>query len=62
MGTAIEMWEAYKHGRIIVTICPMQHNWVAKFLSHLRYPDVETFEAELISGEFTRKINELVTV
>jgi hypothetical protein len=59
MGTAIEMWEAHRHGRLIVTISPMSHNWVIKFLSHAIYPDVESFETALASGELARRLEEL---
>ena len=37
IGTAIEMFEAYEHDRIVVAISPMIHNWAVKFLSHLLY-------------------------
>jgi len=51
MGTAIEMWEAYQHGAVVISISPMRHNWVVKFLSHRIYPDLESFELALRSGE-----------
>jgi hypothetical protein len=57
MGTAIEMWEAFRHGQIVVTISPLALNWAVKFLSHLVYGDVATFEAELISGRFTQQLS-----
>jgi hypothetical protein len=60
MGTAIEMWEAYRHGRVVVTISPLEHNWAVKFLSNLLYEDVEAFEAALASGELARRLHELV--
>ena len=60
MGTAIEMWEAYQHGRVVVTISPLEHNWAVKFLSNLLYVDVESFEAALASGDLAGRLNELV--
>jgi len=60
IGTAIEMFEAYEHGRIVVVVSPMQHNWAIKFLSHLIYGDLEEFEEAVIGGEFGRKIVELL--
>ena len=51
MGTAIEMWEAYQHGGVVLTISPLAVNWAVKFLSHAIYPDLETFEAALEAGE-----------
>ena len=59
MGTAIEMWEAWRHGRIVITISPLAHNWSVKFLSHLLYPDLPAFEAELVSGKLAERIEEL---
>lgn len=59
IGTAIEMFEAYEHGRIVVVVSPMQHNWAVKFLSHLLYGDLEEFERAVTSGEFGRKLDEL---
>ncbi len=59
IGTAIEMFEAYEHGRIVVVVSPMQHNWAIKFLSHLLYADLEEFEQSVTSGEFARKLDEL---
>ena len=62
MGTAIEMWEAWRHGRIVIAISPLAHNWTVKFCSHLLYPDLAAFEAELVSGQLARRIEELRAV
>ena len=59
MGTAIEMWEAFQHGRTVITISPLTHNWAVKFLSHAIYSDVESFEAALADGSLTRRIAEV---
>lgn len=56
MGTAIEMWEAHRHGRAVVTISPLGHNWAVKFLSTVVYPDVERFEAALASGDLAARL------
>lgn len=58
MGTAIEMWEAYRHGRTVVTISPLEHNWAVRFLSHVRYLDVAAFEAAVERGEFAAALAE----
>ena len=58
MGTAIEMWEAYRHGAAVITISPLKHNWAVKFLSHAVYADLEEFEAALESGEVARLVDE----
>jgi hypothetical protein len=50
MGTAIEMWEAHRNGRVVIAISPLVHNWAVKFLSHAVYPDVPAFAAALTDG------------
>ncbi len=58
MGTAIEMWEAHRHGRVVITISPLVHNWAVKFLSHAVFPDVETFAAALADGRVRRIVEQ----
>ncbi|MEX0979175.1 MAG: hypothetical protein WDZ48_10000 [Pirellulales bacterium] len=60
MGTAIEMWEAYRHGRAVVTISPMSHNWAVKFLSHAVFADLDELQRALASGELARRIGEVL--
>ncbi len=50
MGTAIEMWIAYKHGKAVVAISPMKDNWCVKYLSHHVCPTLEDFETFVRSG------------
>ena len=47
MGTAIEMWEAYRNRKIVITISPMAHNWVIRFCSHLVLDSLESFQTAL---------------
>jgi hypothetical protein len=61
MGTAIEIWEAHRHGKVVVTISPLRHNWAVRFLSHLLYADMEDFEEDLVSGQLAKKITRLQT-
>ena len=56
MGTAIEMWEAHRHGRVVISISPLEHNWAIKFLSHARYASLAEFEQALLAGA----VNELL--
>ena len=56
MGTAIEMWEAYRNGRAVIAISPLEHNWSVKYCSHAVYPDVRSFEAALTSGQIHQEI------
>ena len=55
MGTAIEMWEAFQHGRQVWTISPLEHNWVVRFCSHAVFPDLDALEVALRSGLAPRK-------
>lgn len=54
MGTAIEMWEAHTHGRTVVTITPLIHNWVVQLASDAVYRDDDAFAYALRSGEIDR--------
>lgn len=56
MGTAIEMWEAYKNGAVVLTIGPLKVNWAVKFLSDAVYHDLSAFLAALESGEINALI------
>ena len=58
MGTAIEIWEAHRHGKFVVTISPLSHNWAVRFLSHALYPDVAAFESALVDGSLARQLAE----
>lgn len=44
MGSAVEMWMAYNANIPVLTISPMDHNWVVKLLSQQIYPTIEDFE------------------
>jgi hypothetical protein len=61
MGTAIEMWEAYRHGRAVVTISPLAHNWAVRFLSHELYADLDEFEAALADGRLAQRLSALLS-
>lgn len=43
MGTAIEMWMAYKAGIPIITISSLKSNWVVKLLSARVYKNIDDF-------------------
>ena len=55
MGTAIEMWEAHEHGRTVVTVSPLVHNWAVKFLSHVLYADLEQLREAIVSGQLAAR-------
>jgi hypothetical protein len=56
MGTAIEMWEAHEHGRTVVTVSPLVHNWAVKFLSHVLYADLEELREAIVSGHLAEQL------
>ena len=56
MGTAIEIWEAYRHQRPIFIISPLRENWVIRFLSTRVFETHEEFIGFVASGEFQRAI------
>lgn len=51
MGTAVEMWEAHRAGKPILTISPLAENWVIRFLSTRVFPSLEAFESFVAEGE-----------
>ena len=58
MGTAVEMWQAFRAGRLVVVISPLAENWVVKFLAHRICADLAEFEALVSSGSLARLIAE----
>ena len=60
MGTAIEMWEAHQHGRAVIAVSPMKHNWAVKFLSHELYADLDELELAIRSGELAARLREIL--
>lgn len=56
MGTAIEIWEAHKANKIVVSISPMKENWAVKFLSDAIVPDMDSFADWVRRGELKRLI------
>ena len=57
MGTAIEMWQAYQAGAPVVTISPMDSNWVVRHLSAAVLPDLEAFRRWLAEGGLDKVTN-----
>ena len=57
MGTAIEIWEASRHGRAVITITPLVHNWVVQLTSLAVYRDRAAFEAALTAGDVDRLLH-----
>lgn len=58
MGTAVEMWQAYRAGRPILTISPLGENWVVKFLSTRVFPSLGAFESFVAEGELEKLLED----
>jgi hypothetical protein len=56
MGTAIEMWQAFRAGVPLVTISPMAANWVVKHLSNVVLSDLAAFQAWVAGGELDKLV------
>ena len=54
MGTAIEMYEAYRAGAAVVAVTAMAANWVVRAYSDRILPDLAALEEMLASGELER--------
>lgn len=57
MGTAIEMWQGFQSGALVITISPMEANWVVKHLSAAVLPDLGAFREWIDSGGLDKLIN-----
>ena len=51
MGTAVEMWEAYRNGVTVWAVSPLKNNWVVKFFSHKIFSGIADLEAYLRQGK-----------
>ncbi|HEY1599764.1 MAG TPA: hypothetical protein VGG64_09190 [Pirellulales bacterium] len=60
MGTAIEMWQAYRAGRAVVTISPLALNWTVRFLSHALYATYDEFALAVANGSLGRRLEEVL--
>jgi len=58
MGTAIEMWEAYKNGAVVISISPLRLNWAIKFLSDVICEDLAEFFGVLQNGTIQKLLDD----
>ncbi len=59
MGTAVEMWQAFRAGIPVVTVSPLGANWIVRHLSAAVLPDLAAFEAWVDDGGLGRLMVEL---
>jgi len=50
MGTAIEIWRAWRAGRLVLAITPLKVNWVIRFLTRRAFETIDEFEDFAASG------------
>jgi hypothetical protein len=50
MGTALEMWRAWQADRVILTVSPLEHNWVINSLSTQVFRCLDELEQWLAAG------------
>ena len=51
MGTAVEMYEAWRNNRVVLTVSPLAANWIIRAYSDRIFPVLAELEAFLASGE-----------
>ena len=61
MGIAIEMWQAFRSGVPIVTVSPLEANWVVKHLSDVVLPDLSAFRSWVADGGLPRLLSRRVS-
>lgn len=57
MGTAMEMWEAFRAGVPIIAITPYVHHWAIRFTANEILPDLETLFQRIESGTLMQSAN-----
>jgi hypothetical protein len=51
MGTALEMWEAWRAGVSVIAITPLAANWVVRTCAVQRFATLEDFAAAVRAGD-----------
>ncbi|MCP4425415.1 MAG: hypothetical protein GY803_13055 [Chloroflexi bacterium] len=52
MGTAMEMWEAYRAGVPIIAVTPYIHHWAIRHTANEILPDLDSLIAGIENGRF----------
>ena len=58
MGTAIEMWQAHRAGRVVLAVSEMTVNWSVRFLADRIFRRFEELEAFLAGDAFRELLAE----
>lgn len=54
MGTAMEMWQAFRSNTYIVAVTPHVHHWAIRFTADEVLPDLESLLDKIQDGHFSR--------
>lgn len=57
MGTALEMIRAYDNHKPVISISPMERNWVIWGLSSVTFPDLDSFEIWVKEGRLAKLLS-----
>lgn len=60
MGTAIELWNAYHAGAVVIAVSELEENWVVRFLADAIVPDIEALCAFLKEGKLEQLLEQKV--
>lgn len=58
MGTAMEMWQAYRNDTYIIAVTPHVHHWAIRFTADEVLPDLPTLLKNIESGHVARVLKE----
>lgn len=56
MGTAIEIWQAYNSGAVVIAVSPLEKNWVVRYCADHVLPDLAALQDFITSGRLTQAI------
>lgn len=60
MGTAIEMWNVYHAGGVLVVVSELTENWVVRFLADAIVPDISSLETFIQDGRLNQLLAEKI--
>ncbi len=57
MGTAMEMWEAFRSNTYIIAVTPHVHHWAIRFTANEVLPDLDTLLSKIEAGHLSEVMN-----
>lgn len=57
MGTAIEMWSAYKSQKPVIAVTPLTHNWIVRLTAEAVVPDLDSLIEAINEGLILRLVS-----